>query len=99
MTRPATGGRPALADVVAAVNRERAAMGRPPIARVLRGVQQDPACCPLARSMDVWSVGLSFYSPTEKDGETLNYRVLPPVLARFVRAFDDGKYPELESRA
>lgn len=90
-----------LAEVLAFVNKERAKRDLPALAELPKGIRSKACECPIARSFkspgivpSTLSGGTNLY--TEDDPNTsVDYILHSDVVARFVNAFDDGKFPEL----
>ena len=88
---------PALADVIAEVNRLRAERGLPTIAALPAGTRSKPDHCPVARALSN-GVHVRFYPGSELlfIGEE-SISPPPEVLSEFAFAFDRGEFPGLEA--
>jgi hypothetical protein len=91
---------PALADVLAEVNRLRAEHGLRRLSEMPKGSPDIAHACPVANALSN-GFKVRVYPPSELGergwygvGPTMG-KLLPQVLADFARAFDDGAYPDL----
>jgi len=96
--------------VLKCLNDARKVLGKEPLNTIPKGVVGSACLCPVAQAFDCEAVVSSleialdaedcFFAENVSNVWGTRYRgeysvVPPPILADFIEAFDDGKYPEL----
>jgi hypothetical protein len=95
-----------LAEVLAIVNQIRHALKKRSLSKLPKGEPNRSSLCPIGRAcnLQAYEYGLWFptYEAAEAVAAALGKRVFvgpsvspPPLLAQFIKDFDDRKYPEL----